>query len=396
MTFGITSTGFNPKTVQDVVSSLRTRQRGLLDPNLDISDASPQGQMNGTFAAEIAEVWEQLDFLANQLNPDDQEDEQQDVVCSLTGTTRLKATKGTCVISLVSSGAATWPIATIVAQEDNPSNSWVLDTAVVAGAAGTYPGNFTAQSAGHIEAPAGSLTVRVSSVPSWTQAFNPLDAIAGRNIETQPELALRREEELRGLGGASEPAITTDVEELNPTAIKSVRTFVNEGDVPDINGLPAHSFEVVVWDPVPDGPVDNDLLAQTIWNTKAFGIASHGSSSGTALTKALEHKTVFFTRPTVLHLFVSALVSVNVDTFPVDGDEQVKLALKAEIETLKPGDTVRNLRLAASCLTVEGVDDAGVFFKFGSAPSFADIANLTTTIRQIASLDTADITVTHV
>lgn len=396
MTFGITPTGFNPKTLQDILVSLRTRQRATIDPNWAADDESLEGQLNATHAAELAEVWEELDFLVNQFNPDDAEGTEQDMICSISGTTRLKETKGTVVINLTCSGPTTWPAGTLVAQDGDPTNVWTLDSNVTAGIAGTFSGNFTAQNAGHIEAPAGTLTVLLSSVPSWVGASNPLDANAGRNVESDDDLRIRREEELRAEGGASEPAISADVENVNPTAIKSVKTLENDSDVTDINGLPPHSFEVLIWDPAPDGPVANDLIAQAIWDSKAFGIQTHGTVNGTAKTSAGESKTVNFSRVTNLDLHVSIDVIVD-DSFPADGDQQIENALKALSEKWLPADTVYALDLRATAKTISGVvTSPAVRLKFGGAPGGGDTVDLTVSVREIATLDTSNITVNHV
>jgi uncharacterized phage protein gp47/JayE len=396
MTFGITPTGFNPKTLQDVLASLRTRQRASIDPNWAADDESLEGQVNASHAAELAELWEELDFVVNQFNPDDQEGVEQDMVCAISGTTRLSATKGTVTISLQSSGPTTWPAGTLVAQDGDPTNVWVLDSNRVAPGAGTFNADFTAQNTGHIEAPAGTLTVRLSSVPNWVGATNPFDANAGRNIETDDELRIRREEELRAEGGASEPAISADVEAVNPTALKSVRTLENDGDIVDANGLPPHSFEVLIWDPAPDGPVDNDLIAQAIWNSKAFGIQTFGSTTGTAKTSAGESKTMHFSRVNQDVLFVDIDIEID-STFPLDGDAQVKAALKAVSESYLPGGTVYALDLRAASRSVQGVlTSPALRLKLSIPPGLGDTADIPISVRDIATLDTSNITVNHV
>lgn len=397
MTFGITPTGFNPKTLRDVLTSLKTTQRATIDPNWAADDESLEGQLNAGFAAELAEVWEELDFVVNQYNPDDAEGVEQDMICSLSGTTRLKQTKGTVSINLTSSGPTTWPAGTLVAQDGDPTNVWVLDANVVAGIAGTFPGAFTAQNAGHIEAPAGTLIVRLSSVANWVGASNPLDAAAGRDVEKDPDLAIRREEELRGQGGASEPALSVDVEAVNPTAIKSVRTIENDELTPDVDGRPGKSFEVILWDPAPDGPVNNDLIAQAIWDSKALGIKAYGTNqTGNAKNTRGDTKVMGFTRVSEDVLHVSIDIKID-DTFPINGDDQVKEQLKLVTEKYLPGDTVYALDLRAASRAVQGViTSPGLRLKFGGAPSGGDTADLTVSIREIATLDTSNIVVNHV
>lgn len=395
MSFGITAQGFVPKTLQDILASLRAKQRATVDPNWSASDETLEGQLNGSFAAEHAEVWGILDFLVNQYNPDAAEGVELDMLSALTATLRLGNTKGTVVINLQSSGATTWPAGTLVAQDADPTNVWVLSTAVVAGAPGTFPGNFVAQNPGHIEAPSGSLTVKVSSVASWVGATNPLDASPGRNIETTEELRIRREEELRALGGSSEPAVTEDIEQLNPTAIKSVRVLSNETDAVDANGLPPHSFEAIIWDPAPDGPVDDDLIAQRIWDSKALGIQTNGFRFGTAITKAGEHKTMFFTRVEESIIFFGLDVVIDPSFYPTDGDDQVKAALKKEAEKLLPGGTVYFLKFRAAALNITGVIDAPQLRAGLNTPAVTE-QNLLVNIRARGVLDTSNITVNHV
>ena len=102
---------------------------------------------------------------------------------------------GFTVNFLGTSGAQAQPLITtpvntlfngIVAVNTNP-------TVIVAGAPAQGIGSATCTINGPIPAPAGTLTVIDTPVAGWSSVTNPLDAIPGRNLETDTEAMTRRE-----------------------------------------------------------------------------------------------------------------------------------------------------------------------------------------------------------
>jgi hypothetical protein len=88
-------------------------------------------------------------------------------------------------------------------------------------------------------AASGTLTVIETPVARWESAINLLDAVNGRDVESDSALRLRREAEIHAQGNAVAEAIRADV--LRVTDVTSVTVFANDTDVTDADGVPPHS-----------------------------------------------------------------------------------------------------------------------------------------------------------
>jgi len=95
---------------------------------------------------------------------------------------------------------------------------------------------------GPVYAPAGSLTVINSPISGWDSVNNPLDAITGRNIETDTEALIRRLEVLSAGASASVQAIAADVAQIE--GVEKVTPFENLDTSPD-NSVQAITFSGV-------------------------------------------------------------------------------------------------------------------------------------------------------
>jgi hypothetical protein len=80
----------------------------------------------------------------------------------------------------------------------------------------------------------------------------------------------------------------------------------NDTDVTDSNGLPPHSFQVIVV-----GGVDEEI-ANVIWLKKPAGILSFGSATTQILdSQGIPHD-ISFSRPTTVDIYVE----IDLTTFP--------------------------------------------------------------------------------
>ena len=395
MAFGITPTGFAVKTVQDLLAEIQAEQRSLIDPNIDVGSETLLGQINGIVAGKLGEAWEILEGVYNQGNVDDAEDDLLSSLCLLTGTERRQATKGRVEMSLTVGGITTVPVGHIVAQFGNVANRWLLLAEIVTTGAGVYTGIYEAESTGVVEAAAGTLTVIVNPVAQLTSVTNALDADPGLALETDTALKLRREAELRALGAGTAPAIKADILDSDPEDIISVTVLVNDQDFTDSNGVPPHAINPIIWDGDPPSG-DDDAIAQAIHDSKAAGIQTSGSDSGTATDLDGVDHIINFSRPTLREVWLEVDVTINALTFPVDGDAQIEAAIVSVGNALLvPGQDVILLPLRAEALKILGVLDAPAM-RAGFAAAPTGTVNLAVGVRQIARLDTSRIVVTHV
>lgn len=391
MSFGVSSTGFSRKTLADILDSIRTAQHAApaLGASFDNDDDSGFGQINGTIASSIAECWELLEAAYHGADPDQAEDYLLVLLAALTGTIKRGATFGTVTLTVSLDAGTTLPAGQLVAVDGRPDIVVETDTDVDGTAGGNFTVTATFQESGAIPAFAGTLTEIVTPVTGWTAVTNANDAVKGRDADTNVTLRQRREDELALRGGSTVRAIKADVTTV--AGVNSVSVLENPSDSYDVNGLPPHSFETLIDDGDTPTALD-DAVAQAIWDSKPAGIQTFGGTSGNATDENGDTQAMRFSRVTLVPIYQDITVTTTED-YPLDGDDQVKQALIDAGVGYGIGDDVIALAQRASALKVAGVVDVPTF-KLGFAPAPSGTTNLTITVRQRATFDTANVTVT--
>lgn len=86
--WGVTAAGFAVKPVSDILLGMQDQAWSTIDPTLDLSANTADGQMLGIVANEAGSNWELLQIAWNQFNREDTEGAGLDNVGDLTGTPR--------------------------------------------------------------------------------------------------------------------------------------------------------------------------------------------------------------------------------------------------------------------------------------------------------------------
>jgi uncharacterized phage protein gp47/JayE len=392
MTSGLTPTGFIAKTQQEIVTDINTQILNTIDPGLDLSADQPMGQLIGIFAEKIAEEWEAVATAYNEMDPDAAEGYLLDALCALTGTRRQTATYSTVTVTLNLNSGTTVNAGSTASVANQPANVWVAESTVTnsGGSTADFTTTFRSQNPGPFVANASTLTVISSPVIGWNSITNPGDAILGVATDSDPVLRVKRQAELSAAGACTTDAIRADV--LEVAGVLQCFVLENTSDVADGNGLPPHSFDVIIWDGS-SPQASNTAIAQAIWNDKPTGIPTHGSISANATDSQGNSRSVNFDRASQVPIYMSLTVTRG-PTYPSNGDALVQAALAAYASAnLNLGVEVVALAFRAAALTVPGVLDVPVF-TLGTAPSPVGTANIPITQFQIATLSTSNVVVT--
>jgi uncharacterized phage protein gp47/JayE len=304
-TYGVTPEGFVRPSLQEILALIEADQRAEISQTLDLSTESVIGQNNGIYARQISLAWEALEAIHNGTDPDRAEDDQLTSISKLTGTERRGESK-----SIAEGVAVTLePGTTLIAGthfahvNGKPDVRFTPreDFTAGGGATAVYYFDFEAENAGPVQAPANTLNVIATPVVGWIDVNNEVDADPlGRLTDDNPTLRLRREAALARSGSSSADAIRADV--LAVTNVVSVQVFENWTDATDDQGLPAKSFEVVLF----GDTADDDAIAQAIWNSKPGGIQPYGTTgdSGTATDANGDPHTMPFSRATEVPIYL--------------------------------------------------------------------------------------------
>ena len=386
MTAGLTSSGFEAKTLAEILADIETAQRATIDPTLDTSAESVVGNLNASVATKLRELWELLAILYAARSPRNASLEALDGLCAITGTTRKSATKGTVELTLTIRHGSTVPAGSVVNVAGDATNRWKTLEAKTnnAGAVGSYAALTVAaeaESAGHVLAYAHTITEITTPVSGWAYVDNTLDADPGRDVETDAALRLRREREVQGAGAGTVGAITAALSAV--ASVRQVVVFENATDTTDADGLPPHSLEAMVL-----GGSESEIRA-ALWATKPAGIRTHGSTTGTTLDAGGVARSVSFTRPSEVAVYLTLAVSARRDTYA--GDAAVKAAVLTLGEELLAGSPVRIASLIKAVMAVAGVVDVVAFAGRASGAVFP--FNLGMGVRELATFDSSRITV---
>lgn len=247
-----------------------------------------------------------------------------------------------------------------------------------------------------IEVTGGSANVDLTFVEGDPQGGTAGDAVVGRELETDPEFRLRREDLLRIAGSATVEAIRSAVRAL--VGVIQAFVFENTSTIVDGEGRPPKSFEVVV-----QGGDDDDI-GEEIFAVKPAGIETfkvpgpNGVTVSVTDSQGISHD-VNFSRPDTLRMFIE--IDITIDGNFGGGDsvaglQQVKEALKDFGDTLLIGEDIIINQFEAAVLEssggVTGVVDTPTTRIEDSFPP-TNTANIVIASRELATFSTADIVV---
>lgn len=404
-TWGLTSAGYVAKPLDQILSDMQADQLANISPNLNQQAPDPIAVLTGEVAAELAELWQGEAALYSGMDPDTADGDQLTGVSLLTGTERLAAQKTQVPGCTVNVDPGTYLAGTLFARTSSDTvNQYTNKTDVVnsGGVAANVTVDFEAVDTGPLTVNASTLTVIAQAVTGWNSITNPTAGTPGTNGEDDPDLRIRREEELSASGASTAAAIQADVlaKMIVPTTSSDTlncTVLFNDTDTTDGNGLPPHSIEVVAYQPGNTG-ADDAALANLILAQKAAGIGTHGTSSATATDSEGNTETISFTRPTTTTIYVSCNVKGNVSA------QAVVDALNAyTAKTWAPGVSAIILAMQASLFPnpadpsvgVHGLKDVLSFHIDTVHPAVAS-SNITIDVRHVPvlSMTTGDVTVT--
>lgn len=450
MPFGLTTTGFVPKTLDDIVTELQNAFKAAFGKSINLTDLSVFSQFIGIMAERFAELWELQQAVYSAADPDNAEGDALVQICALTGTIPHPALPSTVTITATGTNGTVLPVGRVVSVANIGTRfvtteagtlvsgtAWATSTAYVVGdrrvanakvyyciTAGTSSGsglgpNSTAsditdgtahwrylgagsayvdiaaesEEDGPKAAEAGDLTVIETPAAGWSGVNNIADAVPGRAVETDAELRIRREAELLGASRSTMDSIRTRLlEDLDQ--VYSVTVFENTDDTTNGDGMPPHSVEALVHT-VHDGTGDDDQdIIDILWQNVAAGITYHGTTSGTYtdVDNGNQTYTVKFSRPAHIDTYVIATLIKDPLTYPADGDTQVRDAILAVGGAYATGKNVVSSQLKAACFSVPGVLDV-TSLKIGTAPTPTLETTIAISLRQLAIFDSSRVTV---
>lgn len=206
-------------------------------------------------------------------------------------------------------------------------------------------GRVQASEAGEIVQGPNTITNISTPILGWDSVRNPLQAETGSHTETDEELRNRfRESKFQRATNIME-ALYSSL--YNTSGVDAVIIYENDTDETDARGLPPHSFWTIV-----DGGVDTDV-ARAIWLNRPTGITGIGNVAVDIVDSFGYIRTVKFSRPELVEVFVRLSITTNQD-FPQGGQEEIKTNLSEYVNSLAINETLVYSRLYTPINKVKG------------------------------------------
>lgn len=388
--FGITETGFVRKTLADILDQKETEVRAIYGPAANLAVQTPFGQINQNSALSDDQLWQIAEDAFNATDPDKSTGIGLSNLVKLNRIERQDALATTVTLSCTGTAG----VAVLAGQRvsNGAGRVVVTDTGFTFNAGGTATVEATLTETGPIPIGATTMTVIETPVAGWSTVTNLVAGVTGRDRETDALLRVRRS---RSTAAASQNLIESLIGAVgNVAGVTNFLVLENDTDTTDANGLPAHSFEVIV-----TGGTDVNI-GNAIWSNKPFGIGSFGSTSVIISDSQNLPHAINFTRPTQIPIYV--IVNISVFTgYPSDGDDLIKQAILdyaagtlVSGRSFFSGDDVIFSELYTPVNTVPEHSIVSMFI--GTSPSPTATDNITINLRQVAQFTLANITVNQV
>lgn len=488
--YGLTPQGFQAKTAVQIKAELDAAFKQLYgasigsEPDGSIPAQTSIGQEIALDTDAFSGLWQLLQAVYAAFDPDQAVTPQLQILCALTGTRQENATYSstveTCmgdegtvlpagrVVTVTGSGARfvsqdaatlalvtnTWLASTAYGVDTliiNGGRVWQVVIAGISDSVGTGPSGavgavvidgtvtwramcnstvavalvaYRAEVVGPIGAAGGTLVNIATPVSGWTSAYNAHAADLGTALQSEPSLRALRVAQLQGSGGGPADSIRAAI--LAIPEVEACVVFVNDSDVVDGDGVPAHGVEVLIQAPS-IAPTTDAELALAVWQAVGAGIATGGNTSEFVTDASGNTQEVRFSRPTPVPIYAALKVYYQASAWP-GGDSAVEAAAKSAIGTLLAGYSigldVRSAALASAVFdgpqevdssgtpvipatagstaapgilnVTNGAGTDGTLPYIGTAPAPVTSTTVTITSRQIATIDPADIDVTAV
>lgn len=306
----------------DLVTALSVNNTSGIAPSSSLS--SPQGQIAMSDTEIVAQVYDKLLVLFNQINPDYATGRFQDGIGQIYFMTRI-AGAGTVVTATVTGAAGTQiPVGSTAID----TNGYIYATTSIATipASGSIDVDFTNQTNGPIPCAVGSLNTIYRAVAGWDAVYNSNAGVVGTDVESRIAFETRRKDSVyrgsRNQDGSVRAALLATNGVLD-SYVWSNRTdsVVNKGTTSF--PVKAHSIYIAVY-----GGSDADV-AESIFQTYNPGANLNGDTTYTVVDTTYEPP-----KPQYVMQWQRAIATPVYFRVTIDGDLNPPSDITSQVQTV--------------------------------------------------------------
>lgn len=383
-TFGLTDKGFIMKRLDFIVQEKTDAVKAVFGDDYVVEGSTPGGQAIQVLSLSDSRLWQAAEAAANNADIDKAFGAGLSGIVKLTNTLR-REDKATVIkaVTLTGSPNTVIPAGSLARTTDGNTAKTLKQTTI--GAGGTVSVDFEALEVGPLQFPVNSLVEIVTPVAGWTGVTNQNETVLGQFEEKDGPLRVRAKQSIGSQGRYQIPSLAGALRTLD--GVVHVNILDNKTDTTDADGVPARTFETIVY-----GGDDQEIGEAILYHTP-FTVGSSGAHQITVIDEDGFPQVVHYRRPDEYPIAILLDITID-DDFPATGEQDIKDALVAyALENFAVGKDVIYNRLYTPINTVAGVvvDNFQIAVSTRT-PTYA-MDDIPISIRQIAQILEDDITI---
>lgn len=376
----IDSTGYHFADYPTYLSFLQDKYRGIYGADIYLEADSQDGQFLAILAKAFYDTAALGASVFNSFSPVTAQGVGLSRNVKINGITRRAATHSTADLTIV---GQTGTVITNGIAQDTLNQKWDLPISVTIPIGGTIVVTATAELDGNINAEASTINKIFTPTLGWQTVNNIAAATPGVAAETDGELRIRQR------ASTSLPSLTvfdgTVGAVENVTGVTKTRGYENDTGVVDANGIPAHTISLVV-----EGGSAADIC-QAIQVHKTPGTGTYGDVTETVYDSHGMPLLINFFRPIAVPITVDITVVTDVG-WTTDYEALIKQSVADYINGIGIGNEVMITKIYIPAY-LPGTPAYGTY-DITVLEINAGVVNIPIAFNELATCDTADITIT--
>lgn len=370
--FGLTNTGFNVMTLQDLKSSVKERLKARLGADFNVADDSVIMQFLNGPLVELGLLWGTLGALHKSLDPAQATGEALDQIARLNGIARLGARRATGTIDATGTPGTIIPAGS---RALNPTTQVTVETTAQATLDGAGEATIAVRAieAGPVNSAINAITQIITPVAGWASITASSALAGGRFKEDDADLRARLAVSTADGAVATEDAIKSAL--LRLEYVTSALVTSNRGLVIDADLTPPKTVRAVISPDLTGDTEAEQAIVDALFRTLPNGIPSVGvgpnARSAVVLNQDGYEIEIGWEYPTNTPIYVDVDAVVDLNVGPLTVEEAKALideALTAQLVAQQVGqDVLLPDLLCALRDGVPGLRDATILF--GTSPS---------------------------
>jgi uncharacterized phage protein gp47/JayE len=377
----INDSGFYVADYADFLEFHQEAFRGIYGQDVNLDPDTQDGQLLAHFAQCNYDLATLAAKVFNNFSPTTARGDALSRQVKINGITRQGSTASTVDLTLTGNEGTT----ILNGQVRDTENVWNLPERCVIPAAGEITVTGTCQTAGAIEAAAGTINRIGTPTEGWISVTNKNAATLGRDAETDAALRQRQAISVSQPSQSIAQGILGAIQKIDGVS----RVIIHENATGEDSDIPAHSVALVV-----DGG-DTKAIAEALYKHKTLGVATAGTTSAYAEDANGDLVSVNFYRPTEVR------IKVRVNLEPLAGfsnlyENEIQEQVSSYISNLDFGATIyRSKMFVPANLEDNTHDDTYDITEITMARDGGDLQakNISLSFNELAVCDLEDVEV---